>query len=165
MVTGIVTIIAIRICVPTDHVTFLGFSAAPTPSTDIVMTWVDDTGAPARVYIAMEEDEKNCESKEWMGSILKILRPRVFMIRHPPLIVPRASRIAQMILAQSGTSASVMSPAEKSASAMMPSCFWESFAPFEKAIIPAAPQFRNTMGLLTVLLVLRKSTPVHLCIR
>ena len=64
MVAGIVTIIAIRICVPTDHVTFLGFSAAPTPSTDIVITWVDDTGAPARVDIAMDDDEKNCESKE-----------------------------------------------------------------------------------------------------
>src|SRR5512137_220465 len=141
MVAGMVTIIAIRICVPTDHVTFLGFSAAPTPITDIVITWVDETGAPARVEIAIDEDEKNCESKEWMGSILKILRPRVFMIRHPPLMVPNASRIAQMILAQSGTSAAVMSPAEKSARAIIPSCFWESFAPFENAITPAAPQF------------------------
>ena len=69
MVTGMVIIIAIRICVPTDHFTFLGFSAAPTPITDIVMTWVDDTGAPARVEIARDEDEKNCESNEWMGSI------------------------------------------------------------------------------------------------
>ena len=64
MVTGMVIIIAIRICVPTDHVTFLGFSAAPTPRTDIVMTWVDDTGAPASVEIARDEDEKNCESNE-----------------------------------------------------------------------------------------------------
>ena len=82
--------------VPVDHFTFLGFSAAPTPSTDIVMIWVDDTGAPAHVDTAMDADEKTCESNEWIGSILKILRPSVFMIRHPPLRVPAAMRIAQV---------------------------------------------------------------------
>jgi hypothetical protein len=64
IVTGMVTIMAIRICFPTDHFTFLGFTAEPTPITDIVITWVDDTGAPARVEMAMEEEEKNCESNE-----------------------------------------------------------------------------------------------------
>src|SRR5512139_3031485 len=44
MVTGMVMIIAMRIWVPVDHFTFRGFSAAPTPSTDIVMICVDDTG-------------------------------------------------------------------------------------------------------------------------
>jgi hypothetical protein len=56
--TGMVTAIAITICFPISHFTFFGFSAAPTPMTDIVMTWVEETGAPMIVEIASDEAEK-----------------------------------------------------------------------------------------------------------
>jgi hypothetical protein len=64
MERGMVTIMATRISLPTDNFTFLGFSAAPAPVTDIVITCVEETGAPAKVEKARDAVEKNCESNE-----------------------------------------------------------------------------------------------------
>ena len=102
---------AATISFPTPQRTRCGFSAAPTPITEVVITCVDETGAPSRVERAIVAAEDTWESKEWIGSILKIRRPRVRMIRHPPPSVPRARRTAQVIRAQRGTSTAADSPA------------------------------------------------------
>src|SRR5512136_336937 len=138
MVTTIVIAMAKRICFPTDHFTFFGLSAAPAPITDMTITCVEETGAPARVEIPIDEAEKNWESNEWTGAILKIRLPSVFMIRQPPETVPAASSTAHKNRTQNGTSGTADWLVANSARAMIPISFWVSFAPLKNAMADAA---------------------------
>src|SRR5690349_20930875 len=85
---GIVVPHACKMCFATLHRTDETRSAAPTPMTLVATTWVVDTGMPAAVEPKRTAAEATCESKAWTGSSLKMRRPSVRMMGHPPPSVP-----------------------------------------------------------------------------
>ena len=81
--------------------------------------------------VSMATADENSETKPITGSSLVTPLPTVFMMRWPPMEVPRAMVAAHMILTQVGTpEPSGSMPAPIIASVIMPMVFCASLLPW-----------------------------------
>ena len=75
---------------------------APTPMILEETTWVVETGPPNRAAPKITVAEAVCAQKAWTDLRRYIFEPMVLMIRHPPLAVPKAMAVAQLVITQKG---------------------------------------------------------------
>src|SRR5271169_5956563 len=92
---GRVMIHARTIFPPTPHLTADNLLEAPTPMIVEDITCVVERGSPIREAISMTVAADASAANPFMGRRLTSPTPRVLMILHPPIAVPRAMAIAQ----------------------------------------------------------------------
>ena len=77
--------------------------AAPTPMIAPVIVWVVDTGMPSQVAANSVIAPPVSAQKPCIGVSRVIFEPMVFTMRQPPISVPSAIAIWQVITTQNGT--------------------------------------------------------------
>src|SRR5688572_6445325 len=88
----------------TVHLTALSPLVAPTPMTELEMTWVVESGMPQWVATSMIAAAVVCAPKPWMGCMRTMERLMVLIIFHPPAAVPAAMVMAHTILTHTAMS-------------------------------------------------------------
>ena len=145
---GIVSTQAQRMRSITLNFSARGFLAKPTPMMAVEMLWVVDTGMPKCAATVRMVAELVSAAKPLIGCSFTILWPRVLMIFQPPIAVPSAITMAQVMTIQVAMSCSPAAPgcrnasqpgrsssaplasAPNSVSAMMPMVFCASLWPW-----------------------------------
>lgn len=119
-VHGIVITHADTIEYATFQCTALNLCAQPTPIIEPVTTCVVDTGRCKNVAVNTVMAEFKSAATPFIGCILNILFPTVFIILQPPMLVPNPIAIAHAIFTSHGTSSAPMYPPESNASVLLP---------------------------------------------
>ena len=100
--TGIVSTQAVTMSIDTPHLTAERRLTEPTPIILPEMTWVVETGILNICDTAIASEPAVCAQNPSTGVILVILLPMVFMILHPPDMVPIAIAVKQAKAIHSG---------------------------------------------------------------
>jgi hypothetical protein len=102
-VMGRVRTQAVKISPATPQRTFDNLSAEPTPIMAELTTWVVETGPPRRAAPKITVAEVTWDVKPWMGRMRYIFAPKVLIIRHPPVAVPKDMDAALSAITHQGT--------------------------------------------------------------